>query len=97
MDSFVGTLQLYQEELAAVRAGRQPPLTDRNFDTGKASTFGAYRLADETCARLLIKLSEHNFDQMDENLRKSLVDYYGNSSPADPKATAALEQVKIAR
>jgi hypothetical protein len=97
MDSFVGTLQLYREELAAVQAGKQPSLKDQNFDIGKTSTFGVYKLADEACSKLLVRLSEYRFGQVDENLRKSLVDYYAKGNPADPRASAALEELKLPR
>jgi hypothetical protein len=32
---------------------------------------------------------------MDADLRKSLLDFYGSKVPADPKAAAALEQIRV--
>jgi hypothetical protein len=95
LDSFVTTSKRYGEELATVRAGKPPALANTNFDTGKPAKFGVYKLADEACAKLLIKLSEHKFDQVDGELKKSLIDYFGNETPADSKAAAALEQLKM--
>jgi hypothetical protein len=95
LDSFAATSKWYGEELAAVQAGKLPPLANRNFDTGMPVKFGDYKRADEAGAKLLIKLSEHKFDQVDADLRKSLLDYYGNNRPADPKALAALEGLRL--
>jgi hypothetical protein len=95
MESFVKTLQLYRNQLAAVRAGRLAPLPDENFDTGEPSGFGVYKLADEACAKLLVKLSEHKFDVVDSALRKGILDFYGKNSPADGKAAAALAQLRM--
>jgi len=94
MDSFVATLKRYQDELALIRAGRPVPLADDNFDTGKRSKFGDYKLADEACERLLVKLSEHNFDTVDDDLRKAVLAFYGNGAPRDLKAAAAFERLR---
>jgi len=95
MESFVGSLKLYQDQLVIVMAKQDLTLADNNFDTGKPAKFGEYKLADEACAKLLVKLQNHKFDGMDADLRKSLLDFYGSKVPADPKAAAALEQIRV--
>lgn len=94
-DSFVKSLKLYQEQLATIRAKETLALANTNFDTGEASRFGVYRMADEACAKLLIKLSDHKFVGVDSDLRRSLVEYYGNSVPADAKAAGALASLRM--
>jgi len=52
MDSFVRTLAIYKEKLAAVKRGEKPDLPNTNFDTGELARPGAYRLADDAAAKL---------------------------------------------
>ncbi len=90
MESFVKSLKLYQEQLASIAAKETLALANTNFDTGAPSKFGTYQMADEACGKLLIKLSEHKFDGVDGDLRRSLLEYYGSAAPADAKAAEAL-------
>jgi hypothetical protein len=92
MASFVSSLKLYQEQLTLIGGQETLTLADTNFDTGKASKFGDYKLADDACAKLLIKLQDHKPEGVDADLRKSLLDFYGSNIPVDPKAAAALAQ-----
>ena len=94
MDSFVAALMLYQEQLAVIGTAQTLTLPDTNFDTGRPSRFGDYKMADQACAKLLVKLEDHKFDAVDPDLRKALLDYYGNHVPADAQAAAALEQLR---
>jgi hypothetical protein len=94
MDSFVASLKLYQEQLNTIRVKQPLVLPNKNFDTGMLSKFSEYKLADQACAKLLVKLEEHKFDAVDGDLRKGLLEYYGNSVPADAKAAGALEQLR---
>ena len=94
MDSFVSSLKLYQGQLTLIAGKEALTLVDTNFDTGKPSKFGEYKLADEACAKLLIKLQDHKPEGVDADLRKSLLDFYGSNAPADPKAAAALAQLR---
>jgi hypothetical protein len=96
MDSFVGSLNLYEDQLTIIGAEQNLTLQDKNFDTGQPSKFGDYKLADDACAKLLIKLQDHKFDGVDADLRTSLLDFYGNTAPVDPKAAGALEQLRLA-
>ena len=93
MDSFVDALKVYREQLAVIRRQEMLLLPDTNFDTGGPSKFGTYRLADEACAKLLIKLDEQKSD-VPADLRQSLLDFYGNNMPAEPKAAEALARLR---
>ncbi len=95
MESFVKSLKLYQEQLASIRTHAAFTLVNTNFDTGEPSKFGAYRMADDACGKLLIKLKEHRFDGVDADLRRNLLEYYGNAAPADAKAAEALALLRM--
>lgn len=95
MDSFVQSLALYREKLTEVQTGAKLQLANLNFDTGRPSRAGEYRLADEACGKLLIKLSDAKAGGIDDDLRKAMLDYYGKDIPVDPKAAAALAQFRL--
>ena len=95
MESFVKSLKLYQEQLASIGAKEMPALANTNFDTGVAAHFGVYKMADEACGKLLIKLSEHKFEGVDADLRRNLLEYYGSAAPTDVKAAAALALLRM--
>jgi hypothetical protein len=95
MDSFVASLKLYQDQLAIVKEKGALTLPDNNFDNGEPSKFGEYKLADEACAKLLIKLANHRFNAVDADLRQSLLDYYGTRVPLYRKAAGALERLRV--
>ncbi|MEP6715025.1 MAG: zinc dependent phospholipase C family protein, partial [Terriglobia bacterium] len=90
MDGFVKTSALYAEKLAEIRAGKKPDLENSNFDIGKPAHFGVYHLADDTSAKLLLKLEEKKDAPIDPDLRKAILNFYGKDVPTDPKAAAAL-------
>jgi hypothetical protein len=94
MDSFVKALDLYKSKLAEVRANGKPDLPNTNFDTGEKPQAGKYHLADKACGDLLAKLTEKKDAGVDEALRKELLDFYGSTAPADPKAAAALASLR---
>jgi hypothetical protein len=95
MDSFVKSLKLYQEQLASIRAHAAFTLANSNFDTGEFSKFGDYRMADDACGKLLIKLNERGFAGVDADLRRNLLEYYGNAAPSDAKAAKALALLRM--
>jgi hypothetical protein len=72
-------------------------LENRDCDTGKQTSPGEYRLSDQTYARLLDKLAEHNFVQVSPELRANLLSYYADpqsrlSSRQDRKEWAKIEK-----
>jgi hypothetical protein len=90
MKSFNSTLDSYRALLAKVRTDRTLELADTNFDTGKPSHSGDYRLADEAINKLLQKLQDRKFEGVDSALKTNLLEFYSKNAPADPKAAAAL-------
>jgi hypothetical protein len=91
-------------ELRDVAAGRLR-LENRDFDTGKLTRPGEYKLTDEAYATLLHKLAQRNFDLLTPPLRDNILEFYGDLSanletkhhPEDWKELVAnLERLKAA-
>ena len=83
MQSFNRTLDLYRTLLRQAAAG-QLQLANTDFDTGRPTAPGEYRLADQTYAKLLHDLAKSGFTGMRPELRANLLTFY-----LDPKPTAA--------
>lgn len=94
MGSFVDTLSLYREQLEIISKHEPLVLADSNFDTGGPSKFGTYRLADEACARLLIKLGDHKKEEVPADLGRALLRFYGGNNPGEPKAAEELARLR---
>jgi hypothetical protein len=87
MHSFNETLDHYRRLLRAQQEGKLQ-LPNDNFDTGEITEPGAYRLTDETYAKLLDKTSG---EPISDALRRDILAYYANLDQAfatkkDPKA-----------
>ena len=87
MHSFNETLDHYRRLLRGQQEGKLQ-LPNDNFDTGEITEPGAYRLTDETYAKLLDKTSGK---PISEALRRDILAYYANLDQAfatkkDPKA-----------
>lgn len=68
-------------------------LANTDFDTGKMTRAGEYRLTDKTYAYLLDKLAEHNFENASPELRANILAFYVDPSAAnDSKRDAAAWQ-----
>ncbi|HVW83082.1 MAG TPA: zinc dependent phospholipase C family protein [Bryobacteraceae bacterium] len=94
MESFVRTLALYKEKLGEARRTNEPRLANDNFDTGHPAKYGSYFLADEASDKLLVKLGDKKFAGVDAALKRSLLDFYGSRIPEEPKAAAALTELR---
>jgi hypothetical protein len=81
MASFNATLDRYRALLQAERT-RRAQLPDENLDVGKPTRFGMYKLADETYAKLLDKLAEHDFAGVSPELKSDILDFYKDSANA---------------
>lgn len=79
MESFNATIDLYRSMLAQAEAGTLQ-LKNTDFDTGRPTRAGEYRLADETYADLLEKLEERNFEAISPQLRDHILAFYGDLS-----------------
>jgi zinc dependent phospholipase C len=78
------TIENYTKLLHESAAGElQLPNTD--FDTGRDTRAGEYKLTDDSYARLLDQLAGHNFDQISPELRANILAFY--SDPNAPVAT----------
>jgi hypothetical protein len=77
MESFNTTLDQYRAMLAEVRNGGLD-LQNRDFDTGRPTRAGEYRLADETYAKLLAKLEKNNFEMAAPEIRQNILAFYGD-------------------
>ncbi len=103
-DSFDRTMDGYRVLLA--RAGQKAlVLQNRDFDTGAPTEPGEYRLADETYAKLVIKLADRDPATLNPKLRANILGFYGDLSapfatkdkPKEWRQTlAALEKLKTA-
>jgi hypothetical protein len=86
MKSVNETLTQYRQLLAAQGQGVLK-LPNENFDTGEATKPGAYRLADNTYAKLLDKLSGK---PVSPELRADILAFYSDTSA--PLATKKDEK-----
>ncbi len=89
------TVAQYRVRLTEVREERLN-LPDLNLDTGKPTSPGEYRLADQAYAKLLDHLAEHHFDNMPPALRKNILAFFDNSGKAgiSEKTARQLEELK---
>ena len=57
-------------------------LENTDFDTGRESKAGEYSLADTTYARLLNDISKDDFSQVTPDVKRAVLDFYGDGSAA---------------
>ena len=87
------TLQRYNQLLANEGENRLQ-LPNQNFDTGRPTRLGDYRLADDTYAKLLERFDGH-LNDVSPAMRANLLMFYGVSgSPASDKAKTALAALR---
>ena len=53
-------------------------LPNTDFDTGKMTRAGEYKLSDQSYAYLLDKLAAHNFENVTAELRENILAFYGD-------------------
>ncbi len=99
------TLDEYKKYVSDLKRG-QLKLENKDFDTGKQTRPGEYRLTDETYAKLLDKLAKARFSAAGDDLKKDILAFY--QDPNAPNATRKhrdqwnrtlleLEQLKAAQ
>jgi zinc dependent phospholipase C len=81
------TVERYGKLLRKLRAGEKLDLPNMDFDTGKKTIAGEYRLTDEAYSKLVRKLDERRFDLLTPELRSDILQFY-----ADPKAQIATKK-----
>lgn len=79
MASFNATLDSYRKFLGEAGSGTLS-LANRDFDTGKPTRAGEYKLADQTYSELLRKLAKANFDDAGPELRANILVFYSDLS-----------------
>jgi hypothetical protein len=85
LKSLDATIADYKRAVAA--AGQQNlALRNVNFDTGRATAAGEYKLTDATYALLVGKLEERHFDLLTPSLHDNILGFYGDlRAPIDTK------------
>ena len=84
LKSVVATATMYQQELQELRknSSRTLQLQNRDFDTGKPTSPGEYRLTDEAHAKLALKLTKKPADPA---LSQYLQDYFAKAKSVKPR------------
>jgi len=84
LKSVVATTNMYQQELQELRNSHSPTLSlqNRDFDTGKPTAPGEYRLTDQTHAKLALKLTKKPADPA---LSQYLQDYFAKAKSVKPR------------
>jgi hypothetical protein len=80
------TLDNYKSVLREVKAN-DLQLTNTDFDTGRVTHAGEYKLTDQTYAHLLDQLAKDNFQQVTPDLRQNILAFY--KDPGAPLSTKA--------
>jgi Zinc dependent phospholipase C len=96
LDSFTRTRERYRSELQSINRARLD-LPNTDFDTGKPSARGEYRLADDTYAELLDRLEHAEFAGVSNGLRENIVAFYATPPPSSGGWKAHRREQKIER
>ncbi|HEX6822643.1 MAG TPA: zinc dependent phospholipase C family protein [Candidatus Sulfotelmatobacter sp.] len=80
------TLDNYKNVLREVKAN-DLQLTNTDFDTGRVTHAGEYKLTDKTYAHLLDQLAKDKFQQVTPDLRQNILTFY--KDPGAPLSTKA--------
>jgi hypothetical protein len=90
------TLDNYKNLLREVKAN-DLRLTNTDFDTGRLTDAGEYKLTDKTYAHLLDQLSKDNFQQVTPDLQQNILKFYKDPlAPLTTKADhSAWERVRL--
>jgi hypothetical protein len=94
LTSFNDTFAEYRKLLAETRQN-QLHLVNENFDTGRPTRFGQYRMADAAYDKLLEKLAGESdkiaAEKIDQGLRDDILAFYqGSPGPMSEKSRAML-------
>jgi len=105
LQSVNATVEQYRIYLHGLAAGKLT-LENRDFDTGKPTKAGEYRLTDDAYAHLLGKLADARFSDVPPALRQNILHFYQDPSSAistkrNPddwnKALSNIEQLRLLR
>jgi hypothetical protein len=102
MESFNTTIEHYRALLKQTR-NQTVALDNRDFDTGRPTHAGEYKLADDAYSELVVKLAKGKFEKVSPELRQNITDFFSNleapiATKRDKeewqKTLAALDQLK---
>ncbi len=102
--SFDTVLVRYHDALAGLYL-KKPNLADVDYDTGKPTQIGEYKLADKTYGDLLDKLAETKYNDLTASLKQNILNFYGQTDtvtlaqkyPADwKKKYLDIQAIRIA-
>jgi len=80
-------------------------LVNIDFDTGKDTAPGEYKLADINYGNLVVRLNKNKFDRLNDGLKQNILSFYSHPNAAiatkkgrkeREKINIALEQLKMA-
>lgn len=69
----------YRQSLSKVRTG-DLKLQNKDLDTGRPTSAGEYRPADNAYAQILDKLASHKFENVTPDLRENILAFYGDTN-----------------
>lgn len=80
------TVDVFRETLDKSREQADPPiaLVNLDLDTGRRAELGDYALADQTYGQLLRRLTSRPEREIPADLKRHLLDYYGDASGNTP-------------
>jgi uncharacterized protein (DUF2461 family) len=84
LQSVNDTVDEFRSYVSDLRRGKLV-LENKDFDTGRPTRPGEYRLTDETYAKLLDKLARARFSSTGEDLKKNILVFY--QDPNAPNST----------
>jgi hypothetical protein len=89
------TLDDYRNQLKEVKQ-HNLHLSNTDFDTGRMTRAGEYRLTDNAYAHLLDELARDNFQQLTPELKENILSFYANDNApiATKKRPAAWERTQ---
>ena len=94
MQSVIDSSNGYKAELRQSSAGTLV-LENKDFDTGRPTLPGEYRLTDETYVQLLDKLAKAHFAQVTPELRANLLAFFHGPQPPSQSAKSQRKWKKI--
>ena len=93
LTSFDDTLREYRRLIEETKQG-QPRLVNENFDIGRPTRVGQYRMADATYEQLLEKFANAP-DKISKELRDNILAFYESSpGPSSEKARSVLAAIQ---
>jgi hypothetical protein len=75
-NSFNTTVEHYTQLIQQIKQQNSIKLANMQLDTGEPTKPGGYKLADETYAKLVLKLAKSDFKHLSPSLRQDILHFY---------------------